>query len=487
MHSILIVQLVCLFVGLFTVAGAVAINSLGVVAAGHFLLFVAGVSHLWLVIARRRQYWSLCDIHAGSLLISYFGGSAVTLSLAQGGILSTITVVQLGTLFDASVYIVLFCACLFLFGRLEAPFWRRLFDEDLGANWPGWVPVLFILIGGLVAASLLDGDISLQGATLIDEKELPVFTGLIVALSWPIVGICGWILGHSALRRRPLFFFSALALLPIELVFNFAHGRRVILFQAFIFVACFVWARGRGLHVNQVILLGLGSLPVVYLLWVVFLALRIEGYSQPASVQQDRDIFTRLESASQLMDKRWDNVARTQEKEVVDRVFVLGYLVDLMDNAKVVNQYYGRVVLGETLVSIPRFLMPDKDRLLNSLKSDEASVGQRYNIGVRDRAMSIVTAAYVDFRWVGPVFYAALAALIGIGLALMPLIVRVNFFTVYVMAYVFFAALGTETAFFAHKFNMMRLIAVLFVALIAYRIFLRLGAGPRMVERPGSV
>jgi hypothetical protein len=483
MHAALILQLVCLFIGLFTVAGAVAINSLSTVASGHFLLFLAGVCHLWLVIARRRQYWSLCDIHAGSLLISYFGGSAITLSLAQGGVISAITIAQMSTLFDASVYIVFFCVCLFIFGRLEAPFWRRLFDEDLGANWPGWVPVLFIVIGALVAQSLASGDISLQGATLIDERELPVFTGLIVALSWPMVGICGWILGHAQLRRRPLFFLPALALLPIELVFNFAHGRRVILFQALIFVTCYAWSRGRGFGANQLIMLGLGSLPVVYLLWVVFLALRIEGYGQPASAQQDRDIFTRLESASKLMESRWDKVAKTQEKEVVDRVFVLGYLIDLMENAKIANRYYGRVVLGEAVTAIPRFLLPDKDQILRTLNSDEASVGQRYNIGVADRAMSIATAGYIDFRWIGPVLYAPLAFIIGAGLALMALVLRLNFFSLYVMAYVFLAALGTETAFFAHKLNMMRVIAVLFVILVAYRMVRRLASSPRFAER----
>lgn len=483
MHSILIVQLVCLFVGLFTVAGAVAINSLATIAAGHLLLFFAGVVHLWLVIARRRQYWSLCDIHAGSLLISYFGGSAMTLSLAEGGIISAITVAQLGTLFDATLYIVLFCGCLFLFGRLEAPFWRRLFDQDLGANWPGWVPLILILVGGFVASSLASGAISVQGATLIDERELPVFTGLIVALSWPMVGVCGWILGHAELRRRPLFFASALALLPIELVFNFAHGRRVILFQALIFVTCYAWARGRRLRANQLIMLGLGSLPLIYLLWVVFLALRLEGHSQPVSGPQDRDIFTRLESASELMDKRWDSVAKTQEKEVVDRVFVLGYLVDLMDNAKIINRYYGRVVLSEAVTAVPRFLLPDKERVIASLKADEASVGQRYGIGVRDRAMSIVTAGYVDFRWVAPILYAALAFIVGATLAVMASFISLNFFSVYVMAYVFLAALGTETAFFAHKLNMMRLIAVLFILLVAYRMILRLAAGPSMTER----
>jgi hypothetical protein len=83
--------------------------------------------------------------------------------------------------------------------------------------------------------------------------------------------------------------------------------------------------------------------------------------------------------------------------------------------------------------------------------------------------------------------YAALAAIIGVCLASMALFIRLNFFSVYVMVYVFLAALGTETAFFAHKLNMMRLIAALFVALIAYRIFLHLVTGPRLVGRAGSV
>jgi len=44
------------------------------------------------------------------------------------------------------------------------------------------------------------------------------------------MGICGWIFGQPLLRKRWLFFLSALALLPIELAFSFVHGRRVILF-----------------------------------------------------------------------------------------------------------------------------------------------------------------------------------------------------------------------------------------------------------------
>ena len=63
------------------------------------------------------------------------------------------------------------------------------------------------------------------------------------------------------------------------------------------------------------------------------------------------------------------------------------------------------------------------------------------------------------------------------------LTVRLNFFSVYVMGYVFLAALGTETAFFAHKLNMTRLVAVLFVALVAYRMILRLASNSPLAAR----
>ena len=108
MYLILIIQLSFMFVGLLTVVGAVAVNSLMLVAAGHFILGLVGIAHIWVIIANRTLYWSLCDIHAASLLISYFGGSAVTLSLSEGGIISGLTISQLATIFDATMFIVVF-------------------------------------------------------------------------------------------------------------------------------------------------------------------------------------------------------------------------------------------------------------------------------------------------------------------------------------------------------------------------------------------
>ena len=483
MQMILIAQSGMLFAGLLTVVGAVALNSLIVVAAGHLILCLAGAAHLWMVIANRTRCWSLCDIHAGSLLVSYFGGSAMTLALSEGGIISKLTIVQLATIFDASLFIVVFSLCLYAFGRLESPFWKRLFDQDLGSGWPGWAPFLILVLGGMQAALIASGAITFQGTGTGEGDELPVLAALVVALSWPLMGICGWILGQPNLRRRRAFLLSALALLPIEVVFSFAHGRRVILFQALIFVTCFAWSRGRGLRAGQLVAMGIAALPVIYLLWVVFLALRIEGYSYARQGSDNRDILTRLESASELMETRWGTVAQSQEKEVVDRVFVLGYLVDLMDNARVGNQYFGRVALGEMLTGVPRFLLPDKEKIVSSLRASETDIGLRYRIGVADRASSIVTAAYIDFRWLGPPLFAALAFMVGAAMAILALMIRMNFFAVYVISYVFLGALATETAFFAHKLNMLRLVAVVFAALCLFQFLTRLSAGPMMAYR----
>ena len=483
MQMILITQLGLLFVGLLTVVWAVTINNLVVVAAGHVFLCLAGMVHLWIVIAYRTRYWSLCDIHAGSLLISYFGGSAMTLSLSEGGFINSLTIAQVATISDATLFIVLFAICLYAFGRLEAPLWRRLFDQGLGSDWPGWVCVVILSLGGLQAALLMSGAITFQGTGTQEGDELPVLASLVVALSWPLMGICGWILGQPLLRKRRLFLWSALALLPIELAFSFAHGRRVILFQALIFVTCFAWSRGRGLRVSQLFTMGVAALPVIYFLWVIFLALRIEGYSHTGGGPDTRDILTRLESASELMDSRWGSVAQSQEKEVVDRVFVLGYLVDLMDNARITNQYFVRVALAEFLIGVPRFLLSDKDKILASLKASEVDVGLRYKIGVADRAGSIVTASYIDFRWLGPPLYAAFAFLVGASMALLALTIRMNFFSVYVISYVFLGALATEKAFFAHNLNMMRLIFIVFVMLCFFQFVARLLARPMPTSR----
>ena len=266
MHPLIVLEIFLLLFGLTIVAIAIPLDSRPIAGFGLLLLGLVGACQLWLAISRRYQYWSLCDIQGGSLLLSYFGGGATTLMLSQTGLIRQIQIADLAVLLKVSIYIVLVAVILFGFGRIESRLWRRIWPDDDDERWSALVALGMLVLGALQAAMIVSGKISLQGTTGIENQELPYFVSMIVALSWPLAGMCGWILGREELRRRPLFFYAALSLIPVEILFNFAHGRRVILFQIVIFFTCLVWARGKGFTLKQALSLGAIALPLAYFL-----------------------------------------------------------------------------------------------------------------------------------------------------------------------------------------------------------------------------
>ena len=267
MHPLIAVEIVLLLIGLICVAVAIPMDSRPVAGFGLLLMGVGGGCQLGLAVFQRNRYWSLCDIQSGSLLLSYFGGGATTLMLSQSGLIGGVRITDLVTLLEASIFILLIGVLLFGFGRIEARLWRRLWPDDDSERWPNFVALGLLGLGALQAAMIATGKISMQGVTGVVDQELPVFVSLIIALSWPLAGMCGWILGKEVLRRRPLFFYTAVSLIPIQILFNFAHGRRVILFQIVIFFTCLVWSRRKGFTLNQALIMGSIAIPLAYFLW----------------------------------------------------------------------------------------------------------------------------------------------------------------------------------------------------------------------------
>ena len=470
MHPLIAVEIVLLLAGLTGVAIAIPMDSRPVAGFGLLLMGVGGGCQLYLALFQRDRYWSLCDIQGGSLLLSYFGGGATTLMLSQSGLIGGVRITNLVTLLEASIFILLMGVLLFGFGRIEARLWRRLWPNDDTERWPNFVALGLLGLGALQAAMIATGRISMQGVTDIVDQELPIFVSLVVALSWPLAGMCGWILGKEALRRRPLFFYTAVSLIPIQILFNFAHGRRVILFQIIIFFTCLVWSRRKGFTLNQGLVMGSIAIPLAYFLWLFFIALRMEGYTQGGPPGSDkRNLFTRMDSAVEMMDDRWGTVADSQEKEVIDRVYVIGYMIDLMDRDRVTNRFNGKAMAYMVVNSIPRMILPTKRKVLASLKASEEDISIRFNLGEDDRADSLITAAYIDFRWLGPLVYASFAFLFSCILVGLCLLLRFQFFSLYVLCYVFFFALGTEQSFVTGCLNMLRIIVIVAVLLMAYR------------------
>ena len=167
-----------------------------------------------------------------------------------------------------------------------------------------------------------------------------------------------------------------------------------------------------------------------------------------------------------MMDNRWGTVVAGQQEEVVDRVYVIGLMTDMMSHDRVTNRFYGATAVYNAINSIPRVLLPNKKKLLASLNASDSDVTIRFGLGGNDRAESLVTAAYVDFRWLGPLIYSTYAFLFACLMIGLCSLLRFPVFSLYVLCYVFYFALGTEQTFVTGTLTMLR--TVLPVAAILY-------------------
>lgn len=479
MTTFLLAEALTAILALALISLGVSTNSLSLVAPGAMALACVGGLRLWLTVARREQYWSFCDIHAASLLIAYFGGAAVTLWLSQGGVIQFWNAPDLGLFLAATLYVVFFAAALRLWGAVEHRFWRRVWHAEHGApEWSILVTVGLALLGAAQLYMLATGAVSYKGTAVAEGWKVPYTASFIAALSWPLTGLCGWVCGRAELRRVPHLFLTCCALLPVQLFFNFGYGRRILLFQGIVFMVLFVWARGRGFRPVQLIAMSVFGLPTIYVLWIVFLALRIDSYSDPtaysgvASSGSQRNIFERLDSTSDILVNQWDSVRDRSADDVVDRAFVIGYLTDLMGGTRPQSPFYGAVTLSEALTAVPRAMLPAKKRIIDGLARGEDSVNPRFGLPPTDRATTVVTSAYADFLWFGPVLIPPLVMALGVLLAKLATAGGSPFFRVCTLAYTLLFALQVEEAFFTANLVMARTLfagAVLLVAVTLIR------------------
>ena len=157
----------------------------------------------------------------------------------------------------------------------------------------------------------------------------------------------------------------------------------------------------------------------------------------------------------------WSNLQESQAVDVVNRVFVIGYLTDLVHGTERAVGFMGKKFVNDVVSGIPRFMLPSKSEILAELDANETSVTIRFGQPVTDRSEIIVTASYADFLWFGAVFYPPLVMLLGIFLAWVSVATGSGLFRVYVMSYTLLTALTVETYFFTNSLNMVRTLVIL--------------------------
>jgi hypothetical protein len=217
--------------------------------------------------------------------------------------------------------------------------------------------------------------------------------------------------------------------------------------------------------------------------WLFFHALRIDSYTdiqfEGAFVKayESRNIFERIGTTSSSLSRYWNELERDQAEMVIDRVFVIGFLADLIGGTKVSSPYYGMQFVYSVVLAVPRFLFPEKHQLLAELKGDEENIDLRFGLPPFDRADSIVTEAYVNFLWLGPLFYAPILAATGIALAWIARLGESSFFRTVVVSYAVVTAIAVETSYVGTTLNVLRTLLVVSVPFVVLR-WLRPRAAP---------
>jgi len=466
----LFIEIIGITFGLIVVAVGVTVGSNGLLSVGSLMIGLVGGYRLWLALSQRRRYFSFCDVHVTAVLLAYFGGAAVTLWLSFGGVLTYWNAPDSALFLVATVYSLLFYLCARLCGAFERRFWRKVWDAEQPRE--HWGILLIVALIGLGAAQILmlvSGGITYMGTGFIEGQMVPYAPAAVVALSLPVPGIIGWAMGRPELRRARFLLFTCLALIPLQVLYSLTFGRRSVLFATITFLVMFLWARGHGFKLRRVAITAVVLFPFLYVTWLFFHALRIDSYAdiqiegEMFKAYESRNIFDRIGTTTRALTRHWSELERNQAEMVIDRVFIIGFLVDLIGGTKVSSPYYGTQLFYSVVVAVPRFVLLDKHLLLDNMKADEENIDLRFGLPPLDRADSILTESYINFLWFGPFLYAPLLLLSGIALAGIARIGNSSFFQTTVVSYALITAIGVETSYVSTTLNVLRTLIVLAV------------------------
>ena len=178
--------------------------------AGLTIGALIGLTTVMRAVASPAENWSLCGIHGGAVIASYFGGALFTMitfgtdEILQSGYTAYS---DPGLIFFAAMLIALFALVLLLLGLYEHRHWRELFQTlpEVPIN-QSIFAVLLIAFALVQAYLLVSGRVSFMGFDTAATGETPAFEQLVTRLSTPILCVCGYVLGDRQ-KRFGMFLF----------------------------------------------------------------------------------------------------------------------------------------------------------------------------------------------------------------------------------------------------------------------------------------
>lgn len=445
-----------------------------IMAIGFALGAIAGGTTLWLVISNPREHWSCCAILAGSTILSYFIGAASSMVFSDPVQLRFWNITKeydLTLIFSAAIYLGIFAMSLHLFGSWERRFWRPVWPRlDAIETLPPYLAYLLILMGLAQISLFATGRWSFGGfeAAAAKGAGLDPFTALIAAIVWPVGPVCAFVLGKGKARSSQLLYMTSMSLLPLELVWALAAGRRILVFHVLTMVASYLWASRSKAAVRMVIILGLFGGPIIHYGTQLFLAIRVAQAMGGVSTAQV-NMLEHISRGNALMSERAATLKRVQQENLSTRTFVIGYLASLIGSTKPSSPLVGLEIAINSLDAVPRFLFPPKGDIIARVGKHEELYHPLYNFPVRDEANTFASSSWVDFWIFGPLIYPPILALVGFVLARLTATVVEPWMVLYYSAYVLFTFLFVEETFTIYLLTLRALVAITCLA-----VFLRI-------------
>ena len=392
------------------------------------------------------RYWSLCGLHGGAVLVSYYGGALFTLvtfgtdEIIQSGYT---THADPSLIFFAAVLIALYAMVLELFGLYEHTHWRELFRTlpDVSIN-RAVAAMLLIAMASLQAYLLITGRVSFQGFDTTVTGGTPALEQLATRLSLPILGVCGYILGDRERRFGMTLVWLCVILIPLELVWTTSFGRRALIYSFTAMVGAFFWSRGSITLNLKAILLVAGGLAAIYVLSNLFITIRLS--QDPITARMSQTMFDHLGSAADTAQSMRAKILQTHFRNLQTRFFVIGYLSDLIAGTRPGSALVGLGLVTSIALIIPSVIFPGKARFFAEFGKDESLINPSFGLPITDNAVTGLTMAYADFLWLGVVIYPVVMLVLAILISKIVLFMKDQVLRVYCMIFGLVLFMTTE-------------------------------------------
>ena len=455
---------------LMPIAAGTAGGSSALMALGFLGLGTLGVVNLFTLVQEWRLRWSLCAVHGSALLAWYGLGTFIGLAWGDPWLLGMSDDRDYGDLFSAGLFVLLAANAILALAPVEQRWWRETIDHLDRPARPVPPPLLLSLaiLWMVLLNFVLEGRIDFRGFGAGSGELLPIAELLVLKISLALAGYFGWLLGKRREGSKQPLVVLALLYLPLLFTILMGQGRREIAVHIIAFFLIFAWSRNMRLDWKPLTLFFAVAIPLMFGGSMLFQAQRLESQSMEMSWSGESNLIDRMGAAAERFEDSWDEVLDSQITSFPTRMFIIGYIKELMGTTPDPRFGHGAASAAELVMGIPAFLYPGKGEMVVQL----GGIGEMRNPDFdladhSDYADSLLTVAYMDFGWFGIPCAALLTLAFGWIMAQLARLGRNELFQVVLISLILTHYLTVEQSFVATTVNVLRLaVAVLPVTLL---------------------